>query len=165
MLALHMVLASINKRLLYIFAVPPSSFIIAIKTYVSLTSQKEHRQHDDDHSERRQADVSQALEQKERRHSDERRPAEADQLSFGQIEEHFGFHPRKVTRDRDICGHIKPSFHLVGAEYALCQRTGLEQGETQKNGVTHNAPDGCDDVIRECYRLDKYSVYADTNDN
>ena len=37
MLALHMVLASINKRLLYIFAVPPSSFIIAIKTYVSLT--------------------------------------------------------------------------------------------------------------------------------
>lgn len=110
----------------------------------------------------READIARTFEQKERRHSDERRRTEADQLSFGQIEKHFGFHPRKVTRDRDISGHTKPSFLLVGAEYALCQGTGLEQSKTQKDGVTHNAPDGCDDVIRERYRLDKYSIYANT---
>lgn len=109
--------------------------------------------------------LARAFEQKERRHSDECRRTEADQLSFGQIEKHFGFHPRKVTRDRDISGHTKPSFLLVGAEYALCQGTGLEQSKTQKDGVTHNAPDGCDDVIRERYRLDKYSVYANTDDD
>jgi len=51
----------------------------------------------------------------------------------------------------------------VSAEYTLRKRTGLKQGEAQKNGVAHNPPDRTDDVITECDRLNQHRInaYAD----
>lgn len=53
----------------------------------------------------------------------------------------------------------------MSAEYTLRKRTGLKQGEAQKDGVAHNTPDRTDDVITECDRLNQHRInaYADHN--
>ena len=53
----------------------------------------------------------------------------------------------------------------MSTEYTLCKRTGLKQGEAQKDGVAHNTPDRADDVVTECDRLNQHRInaYADHN--
>ena len=40
----------------------------------------------------------------------------------------------------------------------FCHGAGLEQAETEQNGVAHNAPDGVDGIPGNRYRLYQHSV-------
>ncbi len=125
----------------------------------------EHREHDDNHGKSRQTDIAGAFDQKENGQPNQGCRTEADKLSFGQIEKHLGFDPRKVTRDGNICCQSTSSFPLVCAEYGFRKTSGLEQGETQKNRVAHDTPDGADDVAAERNGLYQYRIDTDTDDN
>ena len=46
---------------------------------------------------------------------------------------------------------------------AFGNRAGLEQGETEQNRVTDNAPDGCNGIVRDSHRLDEHSINAHTD--
>ena len=52
---------------------------------------------------------------------------------------------------------------LVGIEQGLGDAARLEQCEAQKNCVAHNAPNGCDNVIRERNRLNQNCIYANAD--
>ena len=73
---------------------------------------------------------------------------------------------QKLTapKEADICCHKKPP-SLVGREHALCKRTGLEQGEAQKNRVSHDTPDRSDNVLAESDRLHQHRIDADADHN
>ena len=47
---------------------------------------------------------------------------------------------------------------LVRSEDGFRHRAGLEQAETEQNGVAHNAPNGVDGIPGDCYRLYQHSV-------
>jgi len=134
-------------------------------TVLFVHSQKEQREHDDNHAECCQTDIAGAFHQKEKRHPNECRRTEADQLAFSQIEEHLGFHPRQVTGYGDICCQTETSFPLVGTEHALSQSTCLKQREAQKNRVAHDSPNGTNDVAAERNRLNQHRIDADTDDD
>src|SRR5574344_506903 len=129
-------------------------------TVLFVHSQKEQGKHDNHHGQCRKAYISCSFDQKENRHPNECRRAETDQLSFCQIEEHLCFYPRQVTGYGDICCHEKPP-SLVGREHALCKRTGLKEGEAQKNRVSHDTPDRSDNVLAESDRLHQHRIDAD----
>ena len=44
------------------------------------------------------------------------------------------------------------------SENGFCHRAGLEQAETEQNGVAHNAPDGVDGIPGNRYRLYQHGV-------
>lgn len=71
--------------------------------------QEEQRKHDHNHTQCCQTDIARRFEQKEKRHSDERRCPKANELSFCQVKEHLRFYPRQVTRNRNICCQL---YHL-----------------------------------------------------
>ena len=54
---------------------------------------------------------------------------------------------------------------LVGREHALCKRTGLKEGEAQKNRVSHDTPDRSDNVLAESDRLHQHRIDAHTDHN
>ena len=44
------------------------------------------------------------------------------------------------------------------SENGFCHGTGLEQAETEQNGVAHNAPNGVDGIPGNRYALDQHGV-------
>ena len=50
-------------------------------------------------------------------------------------------------------------------EYGFGKPTGLEQSEAQKYRVSHNAPQGTDNVLREGDTLNEYGVDSNTDQN
>ena len=63
----------------------------------------EKRQHDDDHERCRHADADGSLGQEEHRHADQGTEPEADNLTFGQIEQKLGFDLGQILGNRYIC--------------------------------------------------------------
>ena len=127
--------------------------------------QEEQRKHDDNHAQCCQTDIARRFEQKEKRHSDERRCPKANELPFCQVKEHLGFYPRQVTRDRDICCQTNTSSLLVCIEYALCKRSCLKQGKAEQYGVAHDTPNIRNNIICKCKGLYQYRINANTDDD
>ena len=127
--------------------------------------QEEQRKHDDNHAQCCQTDIARRFEQKEKRHSNERRCPKANELPFCQVKEHLGFYPRQVTRDRDICCQTNTSSLLVGIEYALCKRSCLKQGKAEQYGVAHDTPNIRNNIICKCKGLYQYRINANTDDD
>ena len=67
-----------------------------------IDAQQKEGQHDQHHTQGGHAGACLAFEQKEKRHTDQRTAAKTDQLSFGQVEQDLGFHPRQVLGYRYI---------------------------------------------------------------
>ena len=93
---------------------------------------------------------------KKQRHSNESRCAKADKLPFGQVERHFGFDLGQIAGHRDIRSQSNTS--LMRSEDGFRHGAGLEQTETEQNGVAHNAPNGVDGIPRNRYRLYQHGV-------
>ena len=51
------------------------------------------------------------------------------------------------------------------SENGFCHGAGLEQAETEQNGVAHNAPNGVDGIPGNRHALDQHSVNGNTNQN
>ena len=49
------------------------------------------------------------------------------------------------------------------SENGFCHGTGLEQAETEQNGVAHNAPNGVDGIPGNRYALDQHRINGNTN--
>ena len=52
---------------------------------------------------------------------------------------------------------------LVRSEDGFRHRAGLEQAETEQNGVAHNAPNGVDGIPGNRYALDQHRINGNTN--
>lgn len=65
-------------------------------------SKEEHRKHDDDHTHSGKTQIANALDSEERRHPDECRRSEANELPFCQAKEHLGLYPCQVTGNGNI---------------------------------------------------------------
>ena len=44
------------------------------------------------------------------------------------------------------------------SEDGFCHGAGLEQAETEQNGVAHNAPNGVDGIPGNCHALDQHGI-------
>lgn len=127
--------------------------------------EEEQREHETDHPHDGEAGVAGTLHQEECRYADERRRPEADELPFRQPKEHLGLYPRQVAGDGNIRCHDDLLSRSVGVQYAPGKAPGLEQGEHQKDGVPHHAPEGADYIRSERDGLYQHSVDADTDDD
>ena len=127
--------------------------------------EEEQREHEDDHAHHGKAGVPGALQQEERRETDQRRRAEAHKLAFRQPEEHFGLDPRQVTRDGNIRCHRNLLSRSMGVQHTPGKAARLEQGEHQQNRVAHHAPQGADYIRSERDGLYQHSVDANTNED
>ena len=54
---------------------------------------------------------------------------------------------------------------LVRSEDGFGYGAGLEQAETEQNGVAHNAPDGVDGIPGNCHALDQHGVNRHTDED
>ena len=79
--------------------------------------QKEEREHDENHADRRRAGANASFEQKEKRYAYQRAASETQQLSFCQIEHDLGFHRVQVLGYRNVCQISSPP--SVGIEQTL----------------------------------------------